>query len=364
MFKNLFFADVKMMFRNYQSIIWAFMFPIIFSFIFGLFFGKDATSGTIAIINESSSDISGQYVTALKDSGIFKIVEDESVDQAKEDIKKSKLVGAIEIPKEFGEMPQAPLVIPEQKLKIIIDPGNAQGNSAMTGFTDKFFSSLNMNFQNVKPIFTYETEKTTNLDLGYYDFVLAGILGLAVMNSSIIGISVAMTKYREDKILKRITTTPLPTWIFIISEVLSRLIINVLQILAILAIGVYVFSANIYGNIFMVILVALVGALLFQLMGFAIAAFSKTTDAAQGMATAITIPMMFLAGVFFPIDSLPAWVASIVKYLPLAPLLRILRAVALEGNSPFIDMKNVAIVLGWIVAMLAISIWKFRLTDE
>jgi len=100
------------------------------------------------------------------------------------------------------------------------------------------------------------------------------------------------------------------------------------------------------------------------LFGFVVASFSKTTDTAQGMATAITIPMMFLAGVFFPIDSLPKWLYYIVQYLPLAPILRILRSVALEGASPFFEPRNAIIIVAWLIITLTISSWKFRLADE
>jgi ABC-2 type transport system permease protein len=108
----------------------------------------------------------------------------------------------------------------------------------------------------------------------------------------------------------------------------------------------------------------MLGAFLFQMIGFVVASFSKTADAAQGMATAITIPMMFLAGVFFPIDSLPKWLYTFVQYLPLAPLLRIIRVVMLENSSPFFEPKNFIILVSWIVIALSISIYKFKLSDE
>ena len=71
---------------------------------------------------------------------------------------------------------------------------------------------------------------------------------------------------------------------------------NLLQISLILAVGILVFHGHIYGNIFLLIALALMGGVLFQLIGFTIASFAKTADAAQGMAQAVTIPMMFLAG--------------------------------------------------------------------
>ena len=132
----------------------------------------------------------------------------------------------------------------------------------------------------------------------------------------------------------------------------------------ILLVGYFVFDAHIYGSLFVLIPLVLVGAILFQLLGFVIASFSKTADAAQGMATALTIPMMFLTGVFFPIDQLPKWLYSIVQFLPLAPLLRMIRQVMLEATSPFDNPINAIIVAAWIVGALLISIWKFRLTEE
>ncbi|PIP50943.1 hypothetical protein COX11_01340 [Candidatus Berkelbacteria bacterium CG23_combo_of_CG06-09_8_20_14_all_41_73] len=258
----------------------------------------------------------------------------------------------------------APLADSPKQIEIIYDPGSNQVSSSISGIIDKYLTSVNYQIQKSKPIYGLTLEAINDRKLNYFDFVLAGILGLALMNSSVIGIGVGMARYREDKILKRITTTPVKSLWFIIAEILSRLIVNLIQIALILAIGYFFFGAHIYGNIFVVLAVALVGGIMFQLFGFVVASFSKTTDTAQGMATAITIPMMFLAGVFFPIDALPKWLYYIVQYLPLAPILRIIRGVMLEGLSPFFEPRNVIITIAWLIITLVISSWRFRLTDE
>lgn len=357
---NLFFADLKMLVRNKQALFWSLMFPLMFTLIFGLFFGKNTTSGTIGIVNKSDSEISKNLERTLIESEIFKINKYDSKDESKAEIKKNNISAAIFIPETFGS--QSPSA--EKKATVIYDQGNAQVASIVNSVVDKYLTAVNYQIQNAKPIYTVAEEKVSDRNLTYFDFVLAGILGLSLMNASIMGIAIGMAKYREDKILKRITTTPIKGWWFILAEVLSRLIVNLLQISIILIVGKFFFDAHIYGNLFVILPVALVGAILFQLLGFTIASLSKTTAAAEGMATATTIPMMFLAGVFFPIDALPKWLYSIVQFLPLAPLLRIIRTVALEAASPFSDMKNVLIVLGWIILALGISIYKFRLSDE
>jgi len=356
---KLFTSDLKMLARNRQSLFWVLFFPLMFTFIFGLFFGKNTTVGTIAVINKSDTQIATGLTSALEKSNIFKVQIEDNLDSARDEIKRSQIAAAIYIPAGFGQMTPSS----DKQVQIVYDPGS-QVYSSLSGVVGQYLTTVNYQVQNSKPIFSSVLEPVTNRNLTYFDFVLAGVLGLALMNSSIIGIGVNLAKYREDKILKRITTTPVKSWKFILAEVLSRIVINFIQISIILAVGKFVFDAHIYGNILIIIPVALVGAFLFQSIGFVVAALSKTADAAQGMAQAISIPMMFLAGVFFPIDSLPKWLYTFVQYLPLAPLLRILRGVMLEGTSPFFELKNAIIIFSWIVVALIISIYKFKLSDE
>jgi hypothetical protein len=60
-----------------------------------------------------------------------------------------------------------------------------------------------------------------------------------------------------------------------------------------LFVGVVIFGGHVYGNYFVLISIALLGGILFQLIGFVIASLTKTVDAAQGMTQAIVLPMMF-----------------------------------------------------------------------
>lgn len=358
---KLFKFNLKMLLRNKQALFWSLVFPLVFTFIFGTFFGKGSTStGNIIMINQSNSQLSKTISKTFTKSDLFKVSEQTDIAKSKDLVKKGKSVAVVVIPKGFGDQsPTAPT-----KVKVIIDPANAQGNSIVVGVLDQILTGASFQAQKAKPLFTVEQEKTNSNNLNYFDFVLVGLIGMSLMNSSVQGVAIAMSKYRDDQILKRLTTTPIRPWKFIISEVLSRLILNFVQVSLVLGIGVYVFGAHIPGSIPMIYLFAMIGAILFQLIGFSIASLSKTTQAAEGMATAVTIPMMFLAGVFFPIDQLPKWLLSAVQFLPLAPLLRMIRGIALENTSPLSNPINLVIVLSWIIFTLLLSMYKFRLTED
>lgn len=358
---ELFWADLKMIFRNRQSLVWGLVFPLVFTVVFGAFFGKGSeSSGTVALINEADTPVADALRQAMEESDVLKLQSDLQLEEARDLLKKNQITAIIQIPENFGApVPDAPT-----RVTVVYDPANVQTNGIVLSFVDKLLTQASLEVQQTQMLFGIDEEKTNANELTYFDFVLVGLIGMAMMNSAVQGVGISLANYREDKILKRLVTTPLKTWRFVLAEVASRLVLNVIQITIILAVGIWVFDAHIIGSIWMVYLFALLGAVLFQSIGFVVAALSKTTDAAQGMATAITIPMMFLAGVFFPIDQLPRWLFVFVEYLPLAPLLRMIRTIALEGGSPFADPRNIIIVGAWIVIALVIASYKFKLSDE
>lgn len=360
---KLFLANLKMLVRNRQALFWTLMFPLMFTLIFGLFFGRSNNmAGTIDVVNKSQTDLAKNLIKGLSEANVLNINEVSDINDAKSQVEKSKISAVVFIPEDFGNLidPASP-----KNITVYYDPSSSQATSILSAFLDKYLIGTSFAIQNAKPIFSVTQEKIgSNRPFSYFDFIMAGILGLALMNGSIMGMAVAISKYREDKILKRITTTPLPTWKFLTSEVTARLVLNVVQVGLILSVGVYVFHGHVYGNLWVLIAVALLGAILFQLMGFVMAGFAKTADAAQGMAQAVAIPMMFLGGVFFPIDALPKWLFNIVQFLPIAPLLRMLRGISIDSLSPLSNPMNIEIILAWIVAMSLLALWKFRLSDE
>ena len=71
----------------------------------------------------------------------------------------------------------------------------------------------------------------------------------------------------------------------------------------------------------------------FLALGYVIASFAKTEDAANGMTSIIQFPMMFLSGTFFPIDQMPDFLQAIARLIPLTYLADALRQVMVGGAA-------------------------------
>jgi ABC-2 type transport system permease protein len=210
------------------------------------------------------------------------------------------------------------------------------------------------------PPLSVEARGVTARSVEYYDFLLPGLVAMGVMNFSITGMAVAVARYREQRILKRILATPLRPFKFLAAQVLARLVLALVQAALIVAVGVFLFGARIYGNVAWIFLLATVANLIFLNIGFAVAGRSPNPDSAQGIASAVAIPMMFLSGVFFPTDTLPQVMQTVVRFLPLTPLIEALRKVSLEGLS-IVDTGPQLLLLGvWGLVSFALAAVNFR----
>jgi ABC-type polysaccharide/polyol phosphate export permease len=134
----------------------------------------------------------------------------------------------------------------------------------------------------------------------------------------------------------------------------------VLQTGVILGTGVLA-GAHLPGNFVWAIPITLMGNIVFLNLGIVIAAASKTVAAASGMANAISLPMMFLSGVFFRTEQLPPFVEKLVQFLPLTPLLGALRTVLLDNESILHAGGDLALIGAWAVAMVLLASRLFKL---
>lgn len=337
--------------------------PLLVTLMFGCFFNSGGTLqnlGRVGLVDRSGTPVGEGLAKAFSGIKGLRVDNAKSLREAREELAKGNLSAIVVIPGGFGSPePKAPTGV-----TVIDDPGSPHTGVIVGGIVERCVGGLDHFMRGTKPVYSVEHKSAARRALNYFDWVLIGLIALGVMHSCIIGIAVGVSNYRQDKILKRIMTTPLPQWRFIVAQVLSRLILNVVQIAFILGVGISVFHASVYGSIPVLCAFAMLGAVVFQLMGFAIAALSRTTQAAEGMATAVFVPLQLLSGVFIPTEGMPSWLSSITHYMPLAPLLNIMRGVALQAESPLADPKNLIILGSWIVVLFVFTCWKFRLAEE
>ena len=107
-------------------------------------------------------------------------------------------------------------------------------------------------------------------------------------------------------------------------------------------------------------ILAILGMGTFFSLGFFLAGIAKDAEAVVPLVNLVSLPMMFLSGIFFPVDSLPRWLLKIVHYLPLRYLADGLRSTLTSGVKLTALGTDVAGLGAWMLVAIVASIRVFR----
>jgi ABC-type multidrug transport system permease subunit len=165
---------------------------------------------------------------------------------------------------------------------------------------------------------------------------------------------------RRKKLLKRLVATPMSRPQFLASFLLSRLVLLVLEVAALVGFGVLVFQVPLRGPLWVLGVVSVLGSLAFSGLGLLISSRAQTMEGASGLMNAAMLPMWILSGVFFSSSHFPAVMQPLVKALPLTAVNDALRANMLEGASIAAVWPQLAVVLAWAVICFTLALRLFR----
>jgi len=194
----------------------------------------------------------------------------------------------------------------------------------------------------------------------YIDFLVPGLLGMSLMGGGMWGVGFAIVDMRIRKLLKRFLATPMKKTDFLAGMIISRLVFMVPEVLALVGFARVAFGVRIYGSLWAVVALVLLGAGAFAGIGLLIASRAKTIEAVSGLMNLVMLPMWMLSGVFFSSDRFPEVVRPAIKALPLTLLNDALRAVMQEGASLSSLGLEVAALAAWGTVTFALALRWFK----
>ena len=199
---------------------------------------------------------------------------------------------------------------------------------------------------------------------GYKGFIVPGIAAMAIMQNGIFSVVFTLLSYKNQGVLKRLKAAPISPSHFIVGHLISRVSIIILQTFILLLMGVFVLGVSVgQGSILAwlnILFLSFLGGILFLAIGLAISSLAPNEDSAPALANLVTFPMLFLSGVFFPIDFLPTIISYISNLLPLTHLAEGIRLSALYGNSTFTTIPQLGITFAWLAVSFFICAISFK----
>ncbi len=375
-------ASTLMYFRDKTAMFFSFLFPIIFLVIFGFISQNDSITINIAYINQSNTGVSQAFDQALSaqiidnrlgdeanevrmfknDNEVQNVLSEEGYDSARvlieEKLNQGDLAAAILVPEDFGEKNEGHIVL-------LVDASNQFAGvveDAVSGILGEFNLEVvarTIDGEVPKP-YTHSSESVQPSDLGGVDFVIPGIIAFSVMSLGLFSVSQAFVSYKSSGALRRLQTAPLNPLQFLVAQSITRLLMTALNVLIMVVIAVVLFDFNIRGTLIEFVIFGTLGAVMFLGMGFAIAGWAKNENQAAPITNIIFFPLMFLSGIFFPIEMLPDWLRPVAEILPPAFLADGLREIANNAQHIWELGPQLAGIAIWTIIVYFIAVKIFR----
>ena len=349
-------AFTLMFVRNRQAMFWTFFFPVLLMGLLGIVFGRGFGGDmNIAIVKLDDGMVANVMVQAFKNADGVHVTLPAGESEALDKLDAGDVQGVLILPPDLQQ------AFAEKggttELPFRYDNSDLATAGQVLGVTQQIVESVGNGIAKVEPKLGIQPLGVKSQGLDYLDFLVPGIVALSIMQTAIFGVAGTLVTYKEKGVLRRLRATPLSMSGFMSSNVVMRIVTSLIQTAIVLAVGMLLFHVSVNGSLLVVGLVAILGSGTFVSLGFTIAAVSKNMEVAQALMNVVQTPMMFLSGIFFPMNNAPAWIQPIVKLMPLTYLADALRKVIIDDATLWAVRTDILVLLA-VTAVFVVLAWR------
>lgn len=367
--------------RNRMSLAALFIMPLLFLIMFGFIFPSGTTQQhmPMGIVNLDQGQGSSEFITQLeamnKNTSFMNFKTFSSVDEAKTQIQQGKLYGVFIVPPGFSDNLTSGK---SADFTVYIDNSNPQSSmqiqqvlaSTVSGMNDmkaqaNVIELSKESNQPVNPqamIFPYIPNIQTTIpgQTNYFNFLAPGLMIMIVMMSVMTGIPEAISKEKEMGTFDGMLSAPISQVSVIIGKTAALCTRGFIQCIMILVIAMLLFGVTLQGSILLAFFMLLLG--IFSFIGIGIMAISMSGDQASStmIVNLLMFPMMFLGGVFYPIQQMPWFMQTISQFIPLTYAADAMRKIMLLNAGIGDVMTQIFILIAFGVVTMAIAVPLFR----
>lgn len=345
-------------FRDARTMLILLGMPIVQILLFGFAITTEIKNIPFAVFDMSKDDTTEQIVNKLQSTEYFSLVENIDNYARVEQIMKEGDVSMVLI---FGsEFNEDMHHLGSASIQVMIDATDP--NQATT--INNYVSSVLAEYQQMEDSgyrIIPQVKMLYNPQLkGAYNF-LPGVMGLIMMLICTMMTSIAIVREKERGNMEVLLASPIQPILIIIAKAVPYFTLSIVNLTTILLLSVYVLDVPIVGSLGMIIFASLIFILVALLLGLLISSLVNSQVTAMLFAgMGLMAPTMFLSGMMFPIDSMPAilqWVSSI---MPARWYIEIIKKLMIQGVDSIYVIKEFAVLIMMIVVLLVINLKKFK----
>ena len=353
--------------RDGLALTLALFVPVAMLFIFGWAINTDVKHVTTAVFDQSGSVEARTLLEALENSQYFDVRRwATSHRELTRLIDSGEAKVGIVIPPDFARQ----LARRSASVLVVVDASDPQvATSAMNAATalaaDRSLTILGQTTEGLvlrreAPPLDFRVRAWYNPDLVSAIFIVPGLIGALLMQTTITAMAVSVVREREKGTLEALIVSPIRRWELLLGKIVPNLMTAYGQMTMALLVAHYVFDVPIRGSL--VLLYAL--SLLFMWgtlgVGILVSAASRTVPQAMQLAFLTFLPSIYLSGLLFPIEGMPRGAQYIAAVIPLTYYLRVVRGIVLKGVGLEYLWPNLLPLAAFGAVVFTLAVLRFR----
>ena len=350
-YKSLSRAMLLGFLRDRGALGFTIVFPLMFLVILGGIFGSRTTS-KVEVLRVGPVPIVERAVAAAPDDlgEVMKVTEASDRTEAMRGVEEGEVSAVVE----------------QRGSELVVHYSAADQVRAGTvrGLMNQIVQSSNVAATGRAPAYSMSAQQVEDDSLEAIQYFTPGLLGWALASAGVFGASQTLVTWRTKGILRRLQLSPAPVPTVFAARVVVSLAVALVQFVLFIAVATLpMFGLRLSGAWWMAVPMVLAGVLAFLSIGMVVGAWAKTQEAAQAVTQLIVLPMAFLGGSFFPLDSSPQWMRTLSYVFPLRYLNEGMLNVMGRGLGPMSALPQIGVLLGVALVGALIAVRLFRWDD-
>jgi ABC-2 type transport system permease protein len=179
------------------------------------------------------------------------------------------------------------------------------------------------------------------------DVIVPGIAGMSIMSTTFSALAMNVTFLREEGVLKRIQGTPMPPTSYLAGVAANAVSNATIQIVIVVLAGRLFFGIGWPKDWIELAVFSVVGVATLAALGVAWSHVIPNFDAAPAYTNIVFLPVIFISGVFYDVDTAPQFLSDIAQVLPLTHIINGLSAALVSGEPLSQHMGDLAVTAAW-----------------
>jgi ABC-2 type transport system permease protein len=353
--------------RDPLAVTLALFVPVAMLFIFGWAINTDVKHVSTAVFDQSGSVEARTLVEALENSQYFSVRHwARSQRELTRMIDDGRAKVGVVIPPDFDRR----LTRGEAQVQVIVDASDPMVATSAVNAATSLGAARSLDIlarsthgavvRRAGPPVDVRVRAWYNPDLVSAIFIVPGLIGALLMQTTITAMAVTVVRERERGTLEALIVSPIRRWELLLGKIIPNLLVAYGQMTMALLVARFVFDVPIRGS-----LVLLYGlSLLFMWgtlgIGIFVSTASRTIPQAMQLAFLTFLPSIYLSGLLFPVEGMPWQAQYLASIIPLTYYLRIVRGIVLKGVGLEHLWPNVLPLVVFGAVVFTLSVLRFR----